>query len=283
VELDRDIQAHYGAVDEAARLAAGAVGQLEFVRTSKILARMLPSPPARVLDVGGGPGRYATALARDGYDVTLIDPVARHVEQAHAAAQEAAMPFEVHWGDARRLDFEDDCFDIVLQLGPLYHLDVDGRRQALSEAARVLRRGGVLVAAAISRFASLLDGARRGWLGDEQFAAIIERDLATGGHRNPDPVGRPQWFTTAWFHRPEELRDELQAAGFDVEGVLAVEGPLWLLADLDARWADEVERDRLLATVRAVESEPSLLGVSAHFLATSRLHVDRDPDGRASA
>jgi ubiquinone/menaquinone biosynthesis C-methylase UbiE len=282
VELDRDIEAHYGEVDEAARLAASAIGRLEFVRTSEILARHLPSPPARVLDVGGGPGRYAMALARDGYDVRVIDPVARHVEQAREAAQTSGLPFEVRRGDARRLDVDDDSIDAVLLLGPLYHLDVDGRRQALREATRVLRRGGVLVAAAISRFASLLDGARRGWLGDEQFAAIVERDLATGGHRNPDPVGHPQWFTTAWFHRPEELRAELEAAGFDVEGVLAVEGPLWLLGDLDERWADEVERDRLLAAVRAVESEPSLLGVSAHLLATSRLHGDRDPIGRAS-
>jgi hypothetical protein len=107
------------------------------------------------------------------------------------------------------------------------------------------------------RFASLLDGLRRGWLGDAQFSAIIEDDLATGEHRNPAPVGRTQWFTTAWFHRPEELHAEVDAAGFIVDGVLAVEGPLWLLGDLEQRWADEAERDRLLAAIRAVESEPS--------------------------
>jgi SAM-dependent methyltransferase len=275
VELDRDIDAHYGTVDEAARLSRNAVGQLEFVRTCEILSRVLPAPPSRVLDVGGGPGRYATVLARDGYDVTVIEPVARHVEQAHGAARRAPVQFEVFQGDARRLDVEDGTIDAVLLLGPLYHLDLAGRRRALSEAARVLRPGGVLVAAAISRFASLLDGVRRGWLADAQFSAIVEADLATGEHRNPDPVGRPQWFTTAWFHRPEELHAEVEAAGFTVDGVLAVEGPLWLLADLEERWADERERDRLLAAIRVVESEPSMLGISSHLLATAHLRVDR--------
>jgi SAM-dependent methyltransferase len=279
VEFDRAIEAHYGVVEEAARLSQSVVGQLEFARTGEIMARVLPSPPARVLDVGGGPGRYATALARDGYDVTVIEPVARHVEQAHQAARTTSAPFEARQGDARHLDVEDDSVDVVLLMGPLYHLDADGRRRALSEAARVLCPGGVLVAAAISRFVSLLDGLRRGWLGDAQFSAIIEQDLATGWHRNPDPVGRPQWFTTAWFHRPEELHAEVGAAGFIVDGVLAVEGPLWLLGDLEQRWADEAERDRLLAAIRAVESEPSMLGTSAHLLATARTHADSQTRG----
>jgi SAM-dependent methyltransferase len=282
MELDRDIEAHYGVVEEAARLSQSAVGQLEFARTCEVLAQVLPSPPARVLDVGGGPGRYATVLAGDGYEVTVIEPVARHVEQAHQAARRAPAPFEARQGDARHLDVEDDTVDAVLLMGPLYHLDADGRRRAFSESARVLRPGGVLVAAAISRFASLLDGLRRGWLGDAQFSAIIEHDLATGEHRNPDPVGRPHWFTTAWFHRPEELHAEVQAAGFTVDGVLAVEGPLWLLGDLEQRWADEAERDRLLAAIRAVESEPSMLGTSAHLLATARTRAHGQTRGRGS-
>lgn len=96
-----------------------------------------------------------------------------------------------------------------------------------------MRRDGAVVVAAISQFASLLDGLRTGRLADEAFAAIVERGLATGRHHYPDPVGCPEWFTTAWFLRPDELRRELEGASLRVEAVLAVEGPLWLLNDLD--------------------------------------------------
>ena len=65
----------------------------------------------------------------------------------------------------------------------------------------MLRPGGVLTAAAISRFASMMDGLLRGSLDDPAFEAIVERDLRDGQHRNP--TGRPEWFTTAYFHRIE--------------------------------------------------------------------------------
>lgn len=270
--LDPGVKAHYGAVHECGRLFDDVRGQLEFERTREILRRVLPAPPAEVLDVGGGPGAHATWLAADGHIVKLVDPVPLHVQQAEQAANVAARPFSVRLGDARSLPASDSSADAVLLLGPLYHLDAEGRRLALAEALRVLRRDGVLVAAAISRFASLLDGLRFEWLADGAFAAIVAQDLATGQHRNPDPVGRPEWFTTAWFHRPDELQSELADAGLQVEAVLAVEGPLWLLGDLDRRWEDDDERDRLLQAVRSVEDEASMLGVSAHLLAVARRH-----------
>jgi len=175
--------------NERGRLFSGARRRVEFERTQEILRRVLPAPPARVLDVGGG--AHAAWLAADGYTVDLVDPIPWHVQQSEQAAARTAQPFSARLGDARRLPASDRSADVVLLLGPLYHLDGDGRRQALTEAIRVLRHDGVLVAAAISRFASLLDGLRMGWLADETFAAIVERDLATGRHHNPDPVGGP--------------------------------------------------------------------------------------------
>jgi SAM-dependent methyltransferase len=103
--------------------------------------------------------------------------------------------------------------DGVLLLGPLYHLTCrDDRLQALREAYRVVRPGGVIAAAAISRFASTYDGLLRGFLEDSRFEEIVERDVREGQHRNP--TGRPEWFTTAYFHHPEELRDEVIEVGF---------------------------------------------------------------------
>ena len=258
-----EIGAYYGLGAERDRLSQGA-GRIERARTEEVLRRWLPRAPARILDVGGGPGTYVPWLAGLGYEVHLVDPVPLHVEQARAAGAASARV-----GDARRLEEADASFDAVLALGPLYHItDRDGRVGALGEARRVAREGGVVVAAAISRFASLLDGLVTGALEDPTFAAIVERDLVDGQHRNPTP--RPEWFTTAFFHHPDELKAEVAAAGLRLEEVVGLEGPAWLLPDLDARWDDPERRERLLAAARAVEREPTLLGLSAHLLAVAR-------------
>lgn len=118
----------------------------------------------------------------------------------------------------------------------------------------------MVTAAAISRFASLLDGLESGWLGDPAFDAIVERDLAEGKHENP--TDRPEWFTTAFFHDPDGLRAEVEDAGLELEALLGIEGPGWLLWEL---WDEPKGRENIMRVARAVEQEPSM-GVSAHLL-----------------
>jgi hypothetical protein len=79
----------------------------------------------------------------------------------------------------------------------------------------------------------------------------------------------PEWFTTAFFHLPEELGREVAAAGLRLQTVLAVEGPAWMLPDVERRLADPARRERVLTAIRRVETEPSLLGASAHLLAVA--------------
>lgn len=269
--LAPEILAHYDLGLEQARLETW--GRVEGVRTRELLQRLLPAPPARVLDVGGAAGVHALPLARDGYEVHLLDAVPLHVEQARAAAaaQESANGgtlASARVGDARALPWADGEADAVLLLGPLYHLDGAGRAAALAEARRVLKPGGLLLAAAISRFASTFDGIHARALADEAFADVLAETVATGDHRNPD--GRPEWFTTAHFHHPDELWEEVAVAGFQVDGVLAIEGPASFLRD-EGWWLDDPERrERLLAAIRRVEREPSVLGASAHLLAAGR-------------
>jgi len=265
-----EVAAYYAQGLERDRLDTGA-GALELARTQLLLERYLPAPPAVVADVGGGPGRYAVWLAERGYRVHLVDPVPLHVEQARAAARgrPGAKLASAVVGDARALGLAEASVDAVLLLGPLYHLrERADRLQALAEAHRVCRRGGVVMAAAISRFASTLDGLRGGYLEDPAFAAVAADDRRDGRHRNP--TGDPAYFTTAYFHRPEDLAAELAAAGLAHEATLAVESAGWLLADLDARLGDERRRAVLLAALAALEAEPTLLGVSAHLLAVAR-------------
>src|SRR5215471_9395871 len=266
--VDQASDSHYGTGYERSRLFPDGRPSLEFIRSMELLDRLLPPPPARVLDVGGGPGTYAAPLARRGYRVHLVDPVELHVQQARqAAGSDPAAAFTAAAGDARRLAEPDGSQDAVLLFGPLYHLtDAADRRQALSEARRVLRPGGRLLAMAVSRFASLLDGLYQGWLDDPQFRPIVDRDLVDGQHRNPDPVGRPQFFTTAYFHTPDGLAAEIERAGFTGVTVYGVEGPGW---PLRPEWADPRRREQILFAAQSVETQPSLIGFSDHLIAAA--------------
>lgn len=252
-------------------MPGAAAGRLEYLRTRELLSRHLPPATATVLDVGGGAGIYALPLAREGYAVHLIDPVPLHVEQAAAASanQPGAPLTGTEVGDARSLAQASESVDAVLLLGPLYHLTArEDRLRALREARRVVRPGGVVLAAAISRFASTIDGLYQGLLADDEFEAIVERDVETGQHRNP--TGRSRWFTTAYFHLPGELREETTEAGLGVEALVGIEGPAGNLPDLDAWLEDPVRRAKLLAAVRRVEAVPDLLGASPHLLVVGR-------------
>ena len=183
--LPREIQEHYLKGQESQRLSSGQ-GELERLRTQAIFTRELPSPPAVVFDIGGGAGIHAFWLAQRGYQVHLIDPVELHLEQArsHETASGVALA-SITCGDVRMLEITSGTADAVLLLGPLYHLtERRDRIQALGEARRILRPKGILLAAAISRFASLIDGLSRGFFRDGAFREIVAADLYSGQHRN---------------------------------------------------------------------------------------------------
>ena len=262
----QEILSYYERIDEADRLAKVG-GQLELARMQELIRRFLPAPPGMVLDVGGGPGRYSCWLAEQGYDVHLIDAVEKHVKQARRASRsQPEHPLATATqGDARSLDHGDGSADAVLLMGPLYHLtDRSDRLSTLREARRVLKPGGLVVAKAINRFASLLSGLFKSYIDDPNFIPIVHRDLEEGQHRGQSDA--PKYFTTAFFHRPEELEAEVREAGFDQLGLYAVQGPGLIATDLEGRMSDPAKRAQLLDLIRAVEQEPTLLGVSTHLV-----------------
>ena len=266
-QFEDEIRAYYALNEEEERLDIGD-GVLEFARSQELISRYLSPPPGVILDVGGGSGRYSIWLANAGYEVHLVDPVPKHLDQANERSEDGrSLPLaSVSEGDARNLPHGGASCDAVLLMGPLYHLTSrKDRLVALSEAYRVLRHGGLLFAAAINRYASLVSGLTRGLIGDPYFAEIVEADLANGQHRNPKNV--PRYFTTAFFHKPAELEAELRDSGFRTINLFAVEGPASLTKDLDSRWQDPRQRTLILDLVRAVENEPTLLGASPHFMA----------------
>jgi SAM-dependent methyltransferase len=264
----REVLDYYDQFPEESRLASGPF-KLEFERTKDMLTRFLPPAPARVIDVGGAAGTYSAWLAERGYEVHLIDATPRLVAEARQLNATLRQPIaSISVGDARSLPEPAGSAAVVMIMGPLYHLPAaNDRLSALREAHRVLTPRGTVVAAAISRYASALDGLARKVL-DPAFHQIRDQDLVDGQHRNP--TSTLNYFTTAYFHRPEDLRAELEEAGFSEVEVMGIEGVAWMFADFESRWADEALRRDILNIARALEAEPSIMGASAHLLGIGR-------------
>ncbi|XVV17420.1 class I SAM-dependent methyltransferase [Actinoplanes sp. CA-131856] len=256
-----EILDYYELGGETHRLDAG-TGRLEFLRTFDVLRRELPPAPARVLDVGGATGVYAEPLAALGYDVHVIDPVPSHVR---AAAARPGVTAEL--GDARGLPAPDGQADAVLLFGPLYHLlDFGERLTAWREAARAVRPGGVVIAATISRYASLFDGFVKNYALDPRYRPRVDRVLDDGRQEAVGELGNG-WFTSSYLHHPSEPPAEAIAAGLTVRRRVGLEGPIAMLGGrLTEILADEAETELMLDMLRTVEEEPTLLGVSNHLL-----------------
>lgn len=235
--------------------------RMEFAITKRALTEHLPPPPARILDCGGGPGRYAIHLVQQGYSVTLLDLANANLSLAQQKAAEACVTIaEYIHGNALDLSrFPTAYFDAVLLLGPLYHLTtVDARCQAVREALRVLRPGGRLFAGFITFYAPFRDAIAKGYL--QEFAEelsmsgdLFEKQTASSG------------FTDAWFARPDEVRHWMESLGLRTEALLASEGLAAghekhlnaLDADMFEYWANLNYR---------FCADPFLLGAADHLL-----------------
>jgi len=257
-DIDARIQTYYGEVfDEHVRLTTrSAQGPLEFQRTQEIIRAHVPG--GRVLDIGGGAGIHSRALMDAGYEVEMIDPVVRHVEQAQEAGVRASV------GDARELEHADQSFDAAILLGPLYHLaSREDRLGALREAARVVRAGGVVLAAGLSRYVAF-------------GAASLGRPVPTpipgewAGLIADGTPGSQLRFPAGHFHTAEELEDEVADAGLDVLEVVGVEGPAGLFLEQAGEVSAEV-RDAALAIARAASAVPGIRDQSAHLIAVAHV------------
>jgi len=176
--------------------------RIEFAVTLRALHEYLPPPPARVLDVGGGPGRYAIELTHRGYDVTLSDISEVELSLASEKAAEVGVRLSaVVKADARDLrQFDDGTFDAVLLMGPLYHLlEETDRRRSVAEAVRAARVGGIVMATNITRYAAIRFWAKRDPMQVADNRARYEQQVATG--KTPNAVG----FTDVYLMRPAEL------------------------------------------------------------------------------
>jgi SAM-dependent methyltransferase len=262
-----DLEEFYGGrYDESLRLTSSIKGQLELARVRELVTRHMPATTTKVADIGGGTGVHAQWLRADGYDVDLIDPILRHVEAARAAGLRA------HLGDARDLPWNADEFDAALMAGPLYHLtDAGDRGAALSEAARVVRPGGLVAAVAFNRHANLLGATLANQFLDRR--PVIDDIEATGFSYRNDRVS-----PTTYYHTLAGLTDEMLSAGLNNVVIMGLTGPGgWLGIVIDAHFPDPAHWPRTvisqgpletaLAGARLADEHPELVPASTLWLA----------------
>jgi len=263
------IKDYYAHEIEANRLDMEAF-KLEGIRTKEIIERYLQKENLEVLDVGGGAGYYSFWLQEKGHHVSLVDLSPTNVELAKKRSQLTSSPLKrIETGDAVKLNFSDEQFDFVLLLGPLYHLtDQKERIKALSEARRVLRPNGLLIAAVITRYASLIDGFQRDLVCDDRFFDLLMNDLKTGFHQNK--TGNLEYFTTAYFHNPWEIVTEIEESQLKFDKLIAVESFGWIVPHVNEKEKDPAYMRKLLETIRIVESNKDLIAISPHIIAVAR-------------
>jgi S-adenosylmethionine-dependent methyltransferase len=274
--MSRDVvRAYYAGFGERewARLENPDDGAVEFAITCHTLATYLP-PEARVLDIGGGPGRYAIWLAQRGHRVVLADLSPELLSLARAKVDRAgvgAMVEEIVEADACDLArWAEGSFDAALCLGPFYHLpDPEDRHRAASELARVLRPGGTAFVALMPRYGFLR---RTLAIPDERHhlaqPGFVARLLGDGVFVNDIP-GR---FTDGYGVRPEEVAPTFEEYGFTTLALLSTEG---IVVDIQRAMSELAEADpetyrAAFDLLLATASDPSILGMASHLLYVGR-------------
>lgn len=272
-DTSNEILEFYNSGAEIGRLERG-IGKIEYERTKEIILRYLPKEKTTVYDVGGGIGVYSKWLGNLGHEVHLIELSPNAVDYAKKINTSTdSVIHNIEVGDARNLNKSDDSADVVLLMGPMYHLiNIDDRLKALNEAKRVLKKGGLLVCAGITRYGSMLwalsvYGAKNKILDEVEFVNMVKGEIE-GNHIRPDKY--PNFIARSYFHLPKEFENEIKDAGFILNRSFAVEGPTWIVPTLDAVWDSEESKKTILDMARIVEEDENIMAMSPHFLNISK-------------
>ncbi|MBQ7850762.1 MAG: methyltransferase domain-containing protein [Clostridia bacterium] len=195
------LQAYYETHDEDARLRSRA-GQVEYLTTMRYIDKYL-KPGMRILEIGAATGRYSHALARMGYRVDAVELLEHNIR----IFRENTQPGEnitITQGNATDLSaFPEDTYDMMLLLGPMYHLFTqEEQRRALHEALRVTKPGGLLLTAYCNNEATIYNFCfMRGYMMDPHFYPLIDKETFKCSSNPEDRFV---------LHRPEEI-DALMA------------------------------------------------------------------------
>ncbi|MEO1033264.1 MAG: class I SAM-dependent methyltransferase [Bacteroidota bacterium] len=262
--ISRKIEQFYNKASEETRLEKG-MGIFEFERIKSLIEKYTPVPSSKIIDVGGGTGKYSEWLAKKGHQVHLVEPIHKHVKIAQTRSRRSKNKFSVHLGESRQLEFPNNYADLIILHGPLYHLQRKKDRDlTIQEAKRVLKNNGIILGFAINYTASTLVGLFNGLIHKKPFFEMCKEELTTGMHNPPDEF--PWLLAEGYYHRPKHLREEFTNHELVCLNMYAVEGMVWLDKDYFANMRNDKKRKTLLELIKITENDSYLLPFSPHMM-----------------
>lgn len=262
--ISSSIELFYTKASEETRLNKG-MGVFEFERVKTLIEKYTSDTSSKIVDVGGGTGKYSEWLAEKGHQVHLVEPISKHLKIAQNRASKLKNKFSVHLGESRKLKFPDNYADLLILHGPLYHLQNEkDRNLTIQEAKRVVRHKGIVLAFAINYTASTLVGLLNGLLHKKTFFEMCKEELTTGKHNPPQDF--PWLLAEAYYHQPKQLIDEFINKEWTYLNIHAVEGMAWLDRDFFVSLSNDKRKKTLLELIEVTENDPYLLPFSPHMM-----------------
>lgn len=255
----------YTGVDEDGRLTRQFITQMEFDTTMHVLKEYL-TPEIKVIEQGAATGRYSLKFAKMGCDTTAIELVPDQVNILKRKATEQGLTLSIYEGNACSVPFvESDSHDLSVILGPLYHLQTQEERdQAISEAHRILKPGGVLAVAYISRYfvAGMFAQQFPQLVTPEVLSTLFESGLV------PNKLA-DSFFNVGYFASPSEMERLVSEHGFTKLRHVATDGFGRYISSGVNKFTPEQYKTWLSYHLKTCD-EPSLLGSSNHGLMIAR-------------
>ncbi len=262
--INRNIELFYNKASEETRLNKG-MGVFEFERVKCLIEQFITEPALKIIDVGGGTGKYSEWLARKGHEVHLVEPVEKHLKLAQNRARKIKNKYSVHQGESRNLKFQNNYADLIILHGPLYHLqNKEDRVLTIKEAKRVVKNKGIILGFAINYTASTLVGLLNGLIHNKFFFEMCKEELTTGIHNPPENF--PWLLAEAYYHNPAELKEEFLDQELEYLNTYAVEGMAWLDKDFFSNITNNKRKTNLLELINVTQNDSYLLAFSPHMM-----------------